>query len=424
MNKIIEKSVLFLGVGGVSMHQLAVAYKHVGYNVYGYDRKRNSYTKLCENSGIKVTTRFNKKFLDVNFAIKTGAIKNDDKYIIALKNKGIPIKDRAEILGELCAHFKCVIAVAGTHGKSTTASLIYEILRLSNKKVSCHIGADVFAPRFELNDDYLVVEACEYNKSFLSLKPDISVVSNIEPEHMDSYKSLFNLKNAFLTFLKRAKSRFVYLDDSTKYLLRHKNINFVSSEFKFKTKLKGEYNQRNIALAYAVTKSLDLDEKNILKAVSSFSGIPRRYEEIGRIKNTKIFIDYAHHPTEIKNFIETFKLDYTNCLIVFQPHTYSRTKNFLHGFVKVFKNVDNLYIFKEYPAREKKSAGKSAYELYQEIKKVNSNVKYVATGKKLTKIIPEFDAVAFVGAGDVDEVAKKIIKSYCKNSWQNRFFNV
>ena len=90
----------------------------------------------------------------------------------------------------------------------------------------------------------------------------------------------------------------------------------------------------------------------------------------------------------------------------------------------MFKNVDNLYIFKEYPAREKKNAGKSAYELYQEIKKENSNVKYVATGKKLTKIIPEFDAVAFVGAGDVDEVAKKIIKSYCKNSWQNRFFNV
>lgn len=414
MNKIIEKSVLILGIGGVSMHQLALAYKKMGWRVYGYDRKRNEYVDICVSNGIEFTSVFNKKFLSVNLAIETGAIKDDNKYIVALKNKGIEILDRAQVLGKLCKNFKCVIAVAGTHGKSTTASLIYEILRTSNKKVSSHIGADVFAPRFEVNDDYLVVEACEYNKSFLALQPTISVVTNIEAEHMDSYKSLFNLKSAFLTFLKRAKTRFVFLDKSTNFLKRHKNINFVTLNNKFKTRLKGVYNQKNIALAYAVCKHLGVDEKKMLNAISNFNGIPRRYELIGQAKNTKIYIDYAHHPTEIQSFISAFNKEFKNNLIVFQPHTYSRTKTFLKEFVEVLSGLKNLCIFKEYPAREKKSVGMSAHELYLEIKKVNSSVKYVATSKKLNKMLSSFDAVAFVGAGDICEIAKKIIKSYWK----------
>lgn len=412
MNKIVEKSVLFLGIGGVSMHQLALAYKKMGWRVYGYDKKRNEYVNICVSNGIEFTSVFNKKFLSVNLAIKTGAIKDDNKYIIALKNKGIEILDRAQVLGKLCENFKCIIAVAGTHGKSTTASLIYEILRTANKKVSCHIGADVFAPRFEINDDYLVIEACEYNKSFLSLKPTISVVTNIEAEHMDCYKSLFSLKSAFLTFIKRAKIRFVFLDKSTNYLKRHKNINFVTLTNEFKTRLKGVYNQKNIALAYAVCRNLGVDEKTILKAISNFNGIPRRYELIGQVKNTKIYIDYAHHPSEIKSFVSAFNEEFKNNLIIFQPHTYSRTKTFLKEFVEVLSGLKNLCIFKEYSAREKKSAGLNAHELYLEIKKKNNNVKYLATSKKLNKMLQNFNAVAFVGAGDICEIAKKIIKSY------------
>ena len=193
------KSVLFLGIGGVSMHQLALVFNSLGVKVYGYDLHKSQYTKLCEERGIKVVNKFDKDVCNVDLCVKTGAIKNS-KFLNYLQTIKCPIVDRAEVLSWLSSKFKNVIAVAGTHGKSTTASLIYEILRIAGKKVSCHIGADVYASKFSLKDDYLVVEACEYNKSFLYLYPTISVVTNIEREHMDCYGNFFNLQNFYKKF--------------------------------------------------------------------------------------------------------------------------------------------------------------------------------------------------------------------------------
>lgn len=410
------QSVLFLGIGGVSMHQLAIAYKDMGYTVYGYDRKKSEYTKICSESGIIVTNRFCRDFLQVDFCVRTAAISDDNKYIVNLKKLNCPIYDRAEILANLCDKFKCVIAVAGTHGKSTTASLIYEILRTSNKNVSCHIGADVFAPRFKCGDDFLVVEACEYNKSFLKLKPTISVITNVEAEHLDTYKNIFNLRNAFLTFLKHGHKRFVYYDKNTEYLKRAKDVKFVfKTKLNISPKIKGEYNLNNISMAIAVAKYLEIDDKDIIKSVNSFIGIPRRFEYLGLYKDKKIFVDYAHHPTELNAFVNTFLSEYKDGKIIFQPHTYSRTKMFLSQFISVLKNVKDLCIFKEYPAREKSSCGISAHQLYLELKKYNTNVKYVASIKNILNFIGKEKAIAFVGAGDINEVAKKIVKSYSKN---------
>src|SRR5699024_275130 len=149
-------------------------------------------------------------------------------------------------------------------------------LRTANKKVSCHIGADVFAPRFKCGDDYLVVEACEYNKSFLHLKRTISVVTNVDAEHLDKYKNIVNLLTAFLNFLKRGLKRFVYDTNSVSYLKRVKNTTFVKrTNLKIKPKIKGEYNLDNISLAVAVCEFLGVDDSTIIKAVNSFIGIPR-----------------------------------------------------------------------------------------------------------------------------------------------------
>ena len=394
------------------MHQLSLSYLALGYKVFGYDLKSNEYTKICAEKGVQISHRFNKEFLHVDLCVRTGAIKDDNKYVVQLKKLGVKVVDRAEALGELCGEFGCVIAVAGTHGKSTTSSLIYEILRASGKKVSCHIGADVFSPRFNLGDDFLVVEACEYNKSFLKLNPNISVVTNVEAEHMDCYGSLFKLKSAFLTFLKRGEKRFVFKEKSTKFLSKAQNVNLVELGGLIETKLKGEYNQKNIALALAVCKSLNIDEKVARKVVKNFGGVPRRYELVGAVNKTKVYIDYAHHPTEIEAFTHTFLNENKNAFIVFQPHTYSRTKNFLSDFVKVFAKIKNLVIFKEYPAREKRSCGLSAHDLYLAVKAVNPHVKYASSSKKVVQHMAEFDAVAFVGAGDIDLIAKKIVKSY------------
>lgn len=404
------KSILFLGIGGVSMHQLAIALKNKNVKVCGYDAKRSKYTKFCEENGIKVYYKFKKDICNVDLCVKTGAIK-ESKFLDYLKTKNVPIIDRSELLGWVCGKFKHVIAVAGTHGKSTTASLIYEILRKANKKVSCHIGAEVENARFNFRDNYLVVEACEYNKSFLHLKPTISVVTNIEKEHMDCYKTMFNLRSAFLTFLKRGDNRFVFVDKSTKFLKKYNNINFVEkTNLEIQPKLKGEYNLKNISLAIEVCKSLGIREKTIISVINEFEGIKRRYEYLGKFNNSEIFIDYAHHPTELKAFIETFNKEKIKTQIIFQPHTFSRTKMFLKEFISVLSKVENLIIFKEYSARENVNSGISAKDLYMTLKKVSSNVQYCETEKELIKGLSKNCAIAFVGAGDINLIAERIVK--------------
>jgi len=406
-----NKSCLILGIGGVSVHQIALALKNLGIKVYGYDAKENLYTQKCKDAGIEITNKFKPEFLKVDFCVKTGAISNN-KYITALKTLNVKIYDRAEMLSLLISKFKCVIAVAGTHGKSTTASLIYEILRVAGKKVSCHIGADVFASRFNIEDDFLVLEACEFNKSFLSFYPTISVVTNVEAEHLDSYGSIFNLKNAFSVFLRRGQKRFIFDDKSTVFLQQIKNVKVVKkTDLNVKPRISGEHNLNNISLAIAVAKSLGIDEKTICEAINMFEGLPRRYEFLGYVNNQKIYIDYAHHPTEIKAFVETFFSQNKNCLIVFQPHTYSRTKLLLKQFIDVLSKIDNLIIYKEYPAREKPWKGLSAFDLFEQVKQKNSNVKYFKTSKGLFKNMCNYEAIAFVGAGNIDQIAKKFIKS-------------
>ncbi len=413
--KYLLRSVLFLGIGGISMHQLAIALKKMGVKVRGYDLKESKYTKLCEEKGIKVVHKFNKDFCNVDLCVKTSAVKNN-RFINYLKDKKIPIVDRSDLLGWMCSKFKNVIAVAGTHGKSTTSSLIYEILRQNGEKVSCHIGAEVKNSRFKIGDDYLVVEACEYNKSFLKLKPNISVVTNIECEHMDSYGSLFNLRSAFLSFLKKAKKRFVYFEKSTKFLRRYNNINFVENlNLNINPKIKGEYNLKNIAVAAAVCKELGVDDKTIISAINNFEGVPRRCELIGEYQNSKIYIDYAHHPTEIKAFLNMFKEENKKMQVIFQPHTYSRTKTFLKEFVDTFKNVENLVIYKEYSAREKLTEGLTAKQLYFEIKKYNTNVKYAESVRDVEKLLHKNMAISFVGAGDINLVAEQIVGIHTTN---------
>lgn len=402
-------SILFLGIGGISMHQLALAFKSMGVKVLGYDAKKTEYTRICENNGIMVTNKFGRDFLDVDLCIKTGAI-TSGKYLDTMKKRGVEVVDRAVALSWLSKKFKCVIAVAGTHGKSTTASLIYEILRDAGKKVSCHIGADVLLPRFELGDDYLVVEACEYNKSFLSLRPDIAVVTNVEREHLDSYGSLFNLRSAFTTFTKRANIRYAYDEKSTEFLKKCGKVNFVKDvEVAVTPKIKGTHNMKNIALAIKVAHDLGISEAEIARSVNTFVGVPRRYEKIGEVGESKVFIDYAHHPTEIKAFVDTFTDEFKNALIVFQPHTYSRTKVLLKDFIKVLGEIKNLVIIKEYPAREKKTQGMSAYELYLKLKDENNNVIYAKNIRTIEKEIKNHSAIAFVGAGDINQLAHKIV---------------
>ena len=409
-NFVVEnKKVLLLGVGGISMNQLAQAYLKLCYEVFGYDAHKSAVTDKLKSIGVKIAHKFINHFLSVDFCVATGAIKKDNPYIIELKKLNIPVIDRSMALGSLLTNFKCVIAVAGTHGKSTTSALIYEILKSAGKKVSCHIGAEVESPRFELGDDYVVVEACEYNKSFLNIYPDMAVVTNVEPEHLDCYIDFKNLQNAFSTFLKRAKKRFVFDEQSTNFLKKYKNINFITKK-PHKSALKGEYNQKNISIAECVCLNLGISQNIIDAVIESFSGLPRRYEYIGQYGKTKVYIDYAHHPTEVKSFISAFSEEYKNSLVIFQPHTYSRTKMFFEEFVELLSSQKNICVFKEYPAREKKTAGVDAKTLFEAVKCKNKNCKYLSSIQPLKKLALNYDAIAFVGAGDIEKFAKQFVR--------------
>lgn len=409
MKKLV-KSALFLGAGGVSMSKIAKAYITKGIVVYCYDRSMSN--ALCElsNLGAKITTRFNREFCNVDICICTPAIPRDNKYVLKLKERHIPIIDRAEALDNLCRQFKTVIAVAGTHGKSTTSALIYNILREDGRLVSCHVGANVDNERFDPSDDYIVVEACEYNKSFLSLHPDVVAITNVEPDHMDTYKNMFDLRTSFIKFIKRAKYRFASMSSSTKFLEKLRSVSMIECNKVMKTNLIGEYNQQNINLARAVCLSLGVGEDVISSAVSKFVGLPNRDELIGKFHEADVYIDYAHHPTEIECFCNAFSdMDKNRVQIIFQPHTYSRTKYLLSEFVKVLTSIDDLVIYKEYPARETRSQGVSAYELYKIIKQHNPSVRYAKNPSKINQYLIKIGKIAFVGAGDISKIAKKLI---------------
>ena len=195
-------------------------------------------------------------------------------------------------------------------------------------------------------------------------------------------------------------------------LKKYKNISFVKECcVNVKPRLIGEYNLNNIALAAKVCKDLGIVKNDIVKAVNKFNGVPRRFEHIGDFNKTKIYIDYAHHPSEIEQFVKAFVDKYKNCLIVFQPHTYSRTKTFFEQFINVLNKIDNLVIYKEYAARESADCGYSAKDLYLKLKDIHKNVEYCSNSKKILSKMSNFEAVAFVGAGDINKVAEKIVET-------------
>ena len=416
------KHVHFVGIGGVSMHLLAIYCQDYGINVSGSDIKSNKYTKKCEHYGIKVDIGHKRKNIDgADLIVCTGAISDENIEIVEARKRGIKILDRAELLAYICKKFKYVIGIAGSHGKTTTSAMIYYILHESGKAVSCHIGADVEDARLNPRDDYLVLECCEYNKSFLRLYYNIAVVLNIDNDHLDCYQNMYNLQNAFKTFLKRADTRFVFQNETTK-CIKNRVIRIkqplVTSTNKFEYNGKkfvldnvyGEHNINNATVAIGVCLGLGLKYNKIYKSIKSFKPAGRRCELLQNINGVDILTDYAHHPTEINSLYNSLKSKYKNVYVIFQPHTFSRTKLLLYEFVKLFTEIENLWIFKEYSAREHKSKGFSAKQLCKYL----DNAVYIKNYKQLTKMFPlgkmkNGDCVVFVGAGDIYDIAVKFV---------------
>jgi len=405
LNKI--HHIYFIGIGGVSMSSLAKYCKMLGKNVSGSDLMNNEKTQELMSLGIKVNIGHDSKNIPnkTELVVINSAINiNNCEYQYAKKQQ-IPIIERAEFLAIISNMFENIIAISGSHGKTTTTSLIGYIFYNAGLMPFTHIGGNVINKtinKFSQEKRYFITEACEYKKNFLFLHPNSTIITNIDWDHTDCYSSLKDVENVFQTLIEQTKYKVFYFGDKfNKKILSNINTKTISFGFekyndyyaqiskiyqngtyKFdvfnkhkklfscKSNLIGKYNILNELCAIAVALEYKIDVSIIKQSIETFYGVERRFEFIKKIGKSKIYIDYAHHPKEIQNLLRACKtLTYNKTIVVFQPHTYSRTKSLFNEFLVSFVDCDELALIPTYPAREEIIIGGRSEDLYDEIKR-------------------------------------------------------
>lgn len=419
-----DRNIYLLGIGGVSMSALAVFCKAQGANVAGYDERAGQGTKICQKNGIEVDFSVNeKRIAAADLVVASSAIKADDVVLLAAKKHKKKIITRGQLLGEISSGYENVIAVAGSHGKTTTTAMIFEILCAAGLQPTLHLGGyrSADGKNFCIGQkEYFVTEACEYHNNFLYLYPTIGVVTNLEKEHMDFFKTFENQVRSFKKF--KSQSRFV-IDSNSQYCAKnlcHDNSGgLIFDIFEGKKKVMHlhmhiceEVNAQNAIYAYMVAKKLGIADCVVKSALQNFKGVGTRFERMKCPSFDVCICDYAHHPTEISKAIETAKKVFNNktLVTVFQPHTFSRTKTLLPQFISVFQMQQHVVLFKTYSAREQPCEGLSAKQLADILQKQNKTVVYADDYQQLLQALSQFSktetALLFVGAGDLPQILK------------------
>ncbi len=407
------KRFYFIGICGVSMSALALFLKQDGNYVKGYDLNNSAFLKEYNIEVDNLINLENIKWADE--VIYSSAFNEDFILIDFAKKLKKTVKVRGQLLGEIASAYENVIAVAGAHGKSTVTSLIYNILKVAGEKPSLHVGAFLKEnnKNFEIADKkYFVSEACEYHDNFLYLHPKISVITNVESEHLDYFKNFNNLLKSFEKFAKQSQFCISKSDLKIKRLKYDNNGFLIFDVYENKEKflslhmnIGGVYNVKNILFAIEVAKKLKISKCFIKLGLESFKGIQKRFENVGSISSAKVYLDYAHHPKEIASLYDSVKMLSGKKVAVFQPHTFSRTLNFMNDFVDSLAMFDEIYLFKTFPAREKINTDVEI-ELLKKLsikKKVILYYDVDALIDKL-KVLSEKDVLLIMGAGDLPEI--------------------
>lgn len=419
------KKIYMLGIGGISMSSLAVMLKQRGFDVGGSDEVKSVATNMLNQSGISVDFEPNfKKLEECDCVICSSAIKEDNQQLIFAKNIGKRILTRGQILGTLAKEYENVIAVAGSHGKTTTTAMIYEILKTAGVNPTLHLGGYLIENgknHVVGGKEFFVVEACEYCDNFLNLFPTISVITNIEKEHLDYFKTFENQLKSFQIFRRQSKDVIEGLGEyRAKYIRHDKNGRLGFTLFqndkklmRLNLKMCEEVNVENCIYAYQVAKKLGVQNCVIKQALENFKGVKRRFERVYSDFEGTVIVDYAHHPTEIAKSIKSAKRIFKNkrLVVVFQPHTYSRTSSLLNEFIEVFKDVNSPIFYRTYSAREQPCDGISADEFVKKLKKYNKNAiffeKYCDLFAFLQKFNNKDSVLLFLGAGDLPDILHK-----------------
>ena len=409
------KKVFFIGIGGIGTSAIARMMHLAGKDVSGSDMSENELTNELKQLGINITIGQGFKLIlpDTDLIVYTIAIPRYDPVLFQqVKNSNILYKSYPEMLGLITAN-KYTIAVAGTHGKTTTTAMIAKILIDAKLDPSVIVGSLLnplnFPGQKKSNlivgqSEYFIVEACEYERSFLNIKPKLSVITNIEADHLDYYKDLEDIKSAFQQFTSQSEK---VIRDYTGYLNKVPKL-----------KVPGEHNRLDAAAAYAVAKVLNIKDDIIQKSLAEFSGTWRRLEKKAETEaGTIIYDDYAHHPTEIRASIEALRELYPiskkKITIVFQPHLYSRTKALFEDFAKCFKGADRIILLPIYFAREDKDESISSGKLAEAICK-NGEKAIAFTDFELAEnylkgeIFDKNEVFVTMGAGEAYKVAGKV----------------
>lgn len=419
------------------MSALAKFVSATGKTVAGSDAVGSVYTKELEELGIKTEigeSRGSVKNYDI--VVYTDAIAQNDRQLSEALSMNKTVISRGQLLYEVSRQFKKVIAVSGCHGKTTCTSMLAHVFNYADKEFCAHIGGrdQKFANFYLYGYDYFITEACEFKKNFLLLKPDIAIILNSDPDHLECYGSYEKLREAYLVFARSAdESITLYgdfdgenltfgFDKRADYCAKEVVCNDGKYSFnaycgnsllgEVKLNAYGKHNVLNALAAIAAAQTVGIPFTQIVGGLSEFTGVERRFEKIGDVNGAVCIADYAHHPAEIRATLQSArKLTKGKLLTVFQPHTYSRTKNLFKAFVKVLSPLNKLLIYRTFAAREYFDDAGSALTLSLAVKRARYG-DCEADIKDFLCQAEEGDIVLFLGAGDIYDIAKEVVANY------------
>ncbi|MGI6359261.1 MAG: UDP-N-acetylmuramate--L-alanine ligase [Bacillota bacterium] len=447
------KHIHFIGIGGISMSALAMIMLNRGWTVSGSDLRESNLTDRLQNAGATITfTHSAENVHGADVIVYTSAVKPDNPELVRAKELGIPIYARAELLGDLIAEATRGIAIAGSHGKTTTTAMLGVMLDLAGCNPTVLVGGELESLNGNVkvgNGNFLVAEACEYFDNFLSLKPNIGVILNIDADHLDYFKDIEQIKRTFRSFAELipedgtlvacvddANVRSILpglgcpvvsygLESSADWTVADLQLEAGGSTFtavhhgqpqaSVKLRVPGGHNVQNALAAIAVGHLAGLAPAVMAEKLGEYRGTHRRFDYQGECNGAAIYDDYAHHPTEIKATLAAGRTYRPKRLIcVFQPHTYTRTKALMREFAQAFEEADLVIVTDIYAAREKDTYGVNSAQLAEQMQAVHPNAQYIGSLQQAAEYLRQElrpgDLLFTMGAGDVYRVAEMLLK--------------
>ena len=439
-----------IGIGGVSMSSLADVLWGMGIAISGSDMNRNKNVMGLTEKGIPVSIGHKAENItqEIEFVVRTAAVHDDNPEIIRAHALGIPVFERTQAWGAISKDYSNALCISGTHGKTTTTSMCTHIMMAADKDPTVMIGGTLpllNAGHRVGHGNTIIMEACEYYNSFLSLHPTVAVILNVEADHLDFFKDLQDVQHSFREFaLRTPEDGYVVanLDDaSTMDTIRDiprkimtfglsreadvyaENIEFLGANSHFDIIFKGKHftdvtlhvpglhNVKNALAATAAAICLGVRPNAVKYGLAGFNGAGRRFEFKGKYNGADVYDDYAHHPGELKALLDTVEgLNYKRCILVFQPHTYTRTAALFEDFVTQLKRPDVLLLAEIFAAREKNTIGISSAALAERVEGAEFYPTFPELEEELKRKARPGDIILTVGAGDVYKIGENIVE--------------